>query len=169
MKLIPLTQGKFAQVDDEDFEYLNQWKWYAHKEGKSVYVQRKSMDEKGKRVNIRMHRLILGLTDPKVFGEHKDHNGLNNQRGNLRLATNAQNQCNKRKQGIYSKYLGVSRHISKSGDWSKTYWGVSLQSNGKSVLHKNFPFTPEGEISAAKAYDEAAKLHHGEFANLNFK
>jgi len=83
MKLIPLTQGKFAQVDDEDFEYLNQWKWFALKDAQTFYAAR-GIYLKG---NILMHRQLLGLTNSEVKGEHKDRNGLNNQKENLRVAT----------------------------------------------------------------------------------
>jgi hypothetical protein len=87
-KEIPLTQGKVAVVDEEDFDRLNKHKWYACKNGNTFYALRKS-NVNGKRLTILMHREILGLKpgDPGV--DHRDGNGLNNRRKNLRLASHA--------------------------------------------------------------------------------
>lgn len=94
MREIQLTRGKVALVDDADYEWLNQWKWCANKESNTFYAVRK-IKSNGRWVFIRMHRLILGLTDPKIYADHIDGNGLNNQRSNLRQATNMQNQMNR--------------------------------------------------------------------------
>jgi len=83
MKLIPLTQGKFAQVDDEDFEWLNQWKWYAAKKG-NIYCAQRNIKINGKHTAIGMHNFILN-SPPKTQIEHMDGCGLNNQRFNLRV------------------------------------------------------------------------------------
>ena len=79
MKYIPLTQNQFAIVDDEDYEWLNQWKWQSQKGGWTYYARG--------RVNGKMtymHRVILGAKDSQ-FTDHKDHNGLNNSIINIRL------------------------------------------------------------------------------------
>ena len=109
---------------------------------------------------IFMHREILGLLDSKkrtVFVDHEDYDTLNNQRFNLRKSSNAQNQMNKIPRGK-SKYLGV---------WYNRGSIVSkIRINKKQVtIGQGF----KTEEDAARAYDEMAKKHHGEFANLNFK
>lgn len=169
MKEIQLTQGKVALVDDEDFEYLNQFKWHAHKSRSTYYA--KGYD-KNTNKKIIMHRHILGLTNSKIFGDHKDGDGLNNQRTNIRIATPSQNQKNKKPSGI-SKYIGVSFHTSKSKyfskkeniikEYSNTGWMASITINGKFTYLGKF----DSEIEAAKEYNKAAEKHHGEFARLN--
>ena len=81
MKKIKLTQNKYTLVDDEDFDYLNQFNWCAHKEKYNFYAVR--TDNKLKKC-IRIHRVIMNCPDSK-FIDHKDGNGLNNQKENLRL------------------------------------------------------------------------------------
>ncbi len=104
MKLIPLTQGKFAQVDDEDYEYLNQFKWFAHKSKRTFYAEH--TDKKGK--TLKMHRVILKETNPKTEIDHEDHDGLNNQKYNLKKCVGFKN-CHNRQpdKNSSSKYKGV--------------------------------------------------------------
>ena len=156
MKFIPLTQGQFAQVDDADYESLIRFKWNADKNGLTFYAKRW---EKGK--NIKMHRQILGLTDPKIEADHEDHNGLNNQRKNLRKCTHADNVKNRTGYGK-SKYVGVKFTSSKKPQ--KKPWITQIRINGKQVHIGCFTT----EIEAARAFDKRAKEVHGEFANLNF-
>jgi len=153
MKLIPLTQGKFAQVDDHWFDYLMQWKWCANKNNTIYYAQRSEKID-GKWVAIKMHRVIM-KTPPELMVDHIDHNGLNNLEENMRNCTNKQNSANKTAYGK-SKYLGVC-YIS--------YFGASIRKNNKTFHLGHF----KTEEEAAKAYDKAAKELYGEFANLNFK
>lgn len=175
MKQIQLTKGKVTMVDNADYNWLSQWKWHAKvsKHTENFYA---AADIRGK--TVRMSRLILGLTDPKIQADHKDHDTLNNQRSNLRPATASQNNTNKRsKKGSSSKYLGVSVnnwYFGKKEDGIMIYkngprWSATIRANKKQVKLGNFPFTEEGEILAAKSYDAAAKIYHGEWANLNFK
>lgn len=154
-KLIKLTQGKFATVDEEDFESLNQKKWCAS-------VNRKGGDyaalcyENGKM--IRMHRKILGVTDSKIMVDHIDHDTLNNQRYNLRLATITQNNFNRKSlPNSTSKYRGVSWY-SRDKRW------VARIGNGGT--QKTLGWFRD-EIEAALAYNKAAIERYGEFANLN--
>lgn len=158
MKEIKLTQGKVALVDDEDFEYFNQWKWYAAKGRRTFYAQRNGYNENGKYI-IHMHREILGLTDPEIFCDHRDTDGLNNQKHNLRTATRTQNNANKKSsKSSTSSFLGVSYHKSRNN------WRATIFKDYKQIHLGSF----KTEIEAAKAYDKHALEIHGEFANLNF-
>lgn len=178
MKLIPLTRGLFAQVDDKDYEWLNKWKWNACANKKTFYAARTARLESGKRIKISMHRLILDIYEKDVHGDHIDHNTLNNQRSNLRKCTNSENRKNRRSlENSTSKYLGVhamnmkKTYMTKRGliTNEKMKYVSKIKTSIKEITLGRFDYTPEGEILAAKAYDEAAKIHHGEFANLNFK
>jgi len=71
-----------ALVDDQDYEWLNKFNWAASKCKNTFYAVKRS--KRGEKP-VRMHRLILGLTDPKILSDHEDRNGLNNQRSNLRI------------------------------------------------------------------------------------
>jgi hypothetical protein len=151
--LIPLTQGKFAIVDAEDFDRLSQYKWYAAR-GRSTYYA--TREENGR--TVRMHRQIMHA--PKgVLVDHIDHNGLYNRRRNLRLCTNAQNVYNQqaRPNGT-SKYKGVCWHKGKKK------WRARIGCSGK--LHSLGDY--KDEIEAAKVYDDKAVELFGEFACLNF-
>lgn len=182
MKLVPLTRGLFAQVDDEDYDFLMQWKWYALKGNNTYYAVRNS--KKGdvgylyhKRSIFYMHRVILGIADNKIEGDHIDHNGLNCQRINLRKCTRIENLRNKSviKKKTSSKYLGVfpikmkvTRALRKSKrtvTYTYNYFVAAVFVNKKRVFQKKY----KCEIDAAKAYDIAATKYFGEFANLNFK
>ena len=109
MKKIPLTRGLFALVDDEDFEYLNQWIWCLKGDRKrnTLYCHRAIRLENGKWSTLVMHREIMKPEKDKVV-DHIDHDGLNNQRNNLRIVTKAQNRHNSLpNRNSSSKYLGV--------------------------------------------------------------
>jgi hypothetical protein len=110
MKRIPLTQGQFALVDDEDYEWLNQWKWCAswNPDTKSFYAMRAGRARAKQFISIRMHRQILGLKrGNKLQGDHENHDTLDNQRHNLRVVTNSQNHFNTRNTKGY--YFNRSR------------------------------------------------------------
>lgn len=168
MKLIPLsTTGKhagkyFAQVDDDMYPFLIHWKWSVvfAQDVDGLFYATRGGSINGKAISVRMHRFILGITDPKIEVDHKDHNGLNNQRQNLRYGSKSQNQSNYTStKGSTSKYLGIS--------WCATYsrWVTQIRIDGKGKFIGAF----KDEIEAAKAYDRVAKEKRGEWANLNFK
>ena len=95
MKEIELTQGKVALVDDIDYEYLMQWKWYANRH-RDHFRARRTDRTNGDQKTIRMHNVIAERME--IDSEHIDHidrNPLNNQRSNLRVATRSQNQHNR--------------------------------------------------------------------------
>ncbi len=157
MKRIPLTQGKFALVDDVDFEKLSKYKWHAAKHRNTYYARRKC---KSMNYPVRMHREIMGLIykDGKQT-DHRDGNGLNNQKYNLRICSNAENARNAVKQANNtSGYKGVT--------WNKPSkkWMAQIESGGKDYNLGRFIDKTE----AAKAYDAKAKELFGEFAWLNF-
>jgi len=157
LKTIPLTQNKFVLVDDADFKLLNQWKWHAKKDRWIYYAERRDKENKDK---ISMHRQILGLKrGDGIKSDHKDRNGLNNQRYNLRTCTNAENARNKKPQiGGTSQYKGVC--------WDTTIksWRAYICYKGHQIYLGAF----DDEADAAKAYDRAAEDLFGEFAYLNF-
>lgn len=159
MKTIPLTRGKVAIIDDEDYEFLMQWKWYARMDLRTgaFYAERNSKSANSKRIKISMHRVISGVEDGKLFVDHIDRNTLNNCRYNLRIATRSQNLANREShKKCTSKYLGVCRYPHNK-------WQASIR---KDRIRINLGIF-KNEIDAALAYNNAAKIHHGEFANLN--
>lgn len=158
MKEIRLTKGQIALVDDADYDFLNQWKWCALKL-KKVYYATRAEGPKRKRIFILMHRQIMN-TPSGLQVDHIDHNGVNNQRSNLRNCTIQQNRANRTSFGS-SQYLGVS--VYKEHGVKRIKAGI--QKDGRSVHIGLF----KTEEDAAKAYDEKAREMHGEYANLNFK
>lgn len=159
MKQIALTQGKYAIVDDADYEMLMQFKWFAHKAttAKSFYAIHSGAYNNGKQKATKMHRLIMGVNDPMVHIDHKDGNGLNNQRDNLRICTKADNLRNR------PKYVGASKYKGVCYKQSNKKWVAQISVNGKPTHLGYF----NNQQDAAKAYNEAATKHHGEFALLN--
>jgi hypothetical protein len=150
---IPLTRGKFAIVDAKDYAELSKHTWFAEGAQKTYYAVRK---QNGK--SIKMHRCIL-KAPPDFVVDHIDHNGLNNRRSNLRLATFTQNcQNQKRTANKTSKYKGVHWHKQQKK------WAAAITANKK---RKHLGYF-EQEEEAAKAYDKAAKKLHADFASLNF-
>lgn len=156
MKQIPLTQGKFALVDDSDFEFLSKITWYAKKDdGTGTFYAATNGIVNGKPATILMHRMMFGF--PVLEIDHADTDGLNNQRSNLRKATKVQNQQNQKKPlpPKSSKFKGVCR--------TKHAWTASIGSNGKALYLGSF----RTEDDAARAYNAAAIRKFGEFARLN--
>lgn len=158
MRKIMLTRGMSAMVDDEDFEWLNQYKWYAGASDKKFYAVRKGRKIDGilYKIPIYMHRQILKLTrDDELMADHVNGNGLDNRRLNLRKCSYRENNINKILcfDGQSSTFRGVS-HIIEHHCW-------------KAEIDNHFigHYLTEGE--AAYYYNEQAKIRHGEFAVLN--
>lgn len=157
-KEITLTQGKISIVDDMDFEYLSDYRWYAGLHHGYWYAQTCSRGDSGKYITVRMHRKILGV-GIGVLVDHIDGDGLNNVRSNLRPATRAENSRNSRKQSNSTNdYKGITF------DARAKKWQALIRADGKSVSLGYFD-TPE---DGARAYDAAAKKCFGEFAHVNF-
>ena len=157
MKQIPLTRGYFALVDDEDFERLNLHKWRVQITPRNKYAVRQyrqpgNMD---KRIFVSMHRTILGLVNGNILDcDHKDGNGLNNQKYNLRKCTRSQNLANRRP-NVGKSLKGVHKRTRNGSVHWHTYclgkWCGSFKT----------------ELESAKAYNDHLLRHRGKFALLN--
>lgn len=160
MKKIPLTQGKFAIVDDEDYEWLSKRKWFSwERPGQSGYAVGHGKESR----NEKMHRLVAEKIWGKmaVEGKEIDHinrNGYNNSRLNLRLVSRGENQQNTSPQkNSVSKYKGVWRHKEREK------WVASIKKEGR----KHHLGLFDNEIDAAEEYDRAACYYY-EYPYLNF-
>jgi hypothetical protein len=159
MKEIKLTQGYVTLVDDDDFEYLNQFKWHvAIVRNKYIYAI-KVIKKDGKYKRIKLTNFLLNPPDGYVV-DHKDRNTLNNTRENLRICLPKENGRNisKTLKNTTSIYKGVVYH---KGNKS---WEARIKIDGKRIYLGNF----KNEEDAAMAYDKKAIELHKEFASLNF-
>jgi hypothetical protein len=157
-KEIYLTQGKVALVDDDDYEWLSMWRWFADRGSNDTFYARRN--EKGSNPKkVRMHREIVGAPG-NMEVDHIDGDGLNNQKGNLRICEKIGNAKNRRlHKNNKSGYKGVC--------WHKQHkkWYSHIKANKKYIFLGLF----DNLIDAARAYDQAAKIYHGEFAKLNLE
>ena len=153
---IPLSNGGFTLVDDEDFEWASQFKWRKHAEGYVCFGIRKR-PEKYKLVLL--HRMVNKTPDGMVT-DHINGNPLDNRRQNLRNATSSQNSQNscKYNSGTTSQFKGVCFRKDRGT------WLAEITINGRRIKIGTF----RDEIKAALAYDNAAINNFGEFARLNF-
>ena len=148
MKLISLSQGKYAKIDDEDFERVNKYKWYYSKKHGAM-IRR---EPRG--ISWMMHRFILNA--PKHLEvDHKNGDNIDNRRENIRLCTHADNMRNRKVGKNVSGYKGVRNNHGK--------WQAYINFNNKFIYLGNFYDKKE----AARKYNEAAKVYFGEFARLN--
>jgi hypothetical protein len=126
MKRIQLTKGKFAIVDDGDFEWLNQWKWFYASPG---YAARDVGGRKDKQ-RVLMHRL-LNKTKEGLVTDHINRDRLDNRKINLRSITNRQNLMNTGlKKNNKTGYIGV--------DWYKNRWVARIKVMYKGVYLGRF-------------------------------
>lgn len=159
--LLPLSKGKFAIIDEADFGLVGNTKWSITNGGGYEYAHT-SLGIDGKRVCVRLHRMIMGAKKGEVV-DHVNGNTLDNRRVNLRICTRAQNARNRHrpnmKKGKTSKFKGVM--------WEPRYnhWYSLIGFNYKQIYLGSF----KTEEMAALAYDNKAKELFGEFANPNFK
>lgn len=156
-KTIPLSQGKVALVDNEDFEFLNQWKWTCSARKHTSYAYRNVYQNSQYVQRVYMHRAILN-PPPGMQTDHINGDGLDNRRCNLRICTPSQNLANSRKRkGTTSQYKGVS--------WGQKSqcWTAAIDEGGQDVYLGHF----DDEEEAAIAYNYAARRLYGEYARLN--
>jgi hypothetical protein len=154
MMLVPVTGDLWAQVDDGDFDLVSLYRWCRFVDKHRIYARR-FWTENGRQRGQFMHSLITGL--PLV--DHVDHDGLNNQRYNLRDGSGVVNARNSRSFVGSSQFKGVSWH-KVSRKWTAQIWY-----DGR--LHGLGSFLDEEE--AARAYDQAAVENFGDHAYLNFQ
>jgi hypothetical protein len=146
--------NQVALVDDEDYEKLAKHKWFLVKNHNAFYAIRKSLTSDGRRSSIAMHQEVLDMPSKAI--DHKDRNGLNNQKHNLRLVTTKQNTINaKMYKNNKSGYKGVS--------WCR------LNKRWRAQLSCKLIGWYDSKEEAARAYDKAAKEKFGEYATLNFQ
>ena len=153
MKEIKLTNGYIALVDDLDFDLLNQWNWYGHKIGKNIYAERMTGNPQKP---VKMHTQIMNPENGMMV-DHKDLNGLNNQRHNLRICTHAQNSVN---DGLQNNNTTGFKGVS----FVRGKFHAGIKINYKRIHLGVFQTAEE----AAYAYDTAAKKYFGEYARTNF-
>jgi hypothetical protein len=157
MKEIKLTRGLFAKVDDEDYDFLMQWKWFALQCTRNTFTAARTDRTDGIQRKVTMSRVIMNTTSDMLC-DHINHDTLDNRKINLRNCTKSEN-CKNRMPIGRSKYLGVSKCINKIKYFAQIK--VCRKSIGLGYYYNQW--------AAAIAYDRAAKIYHGEFANLNFK
>lgn len=155
---IPLSKGYVAVVDDADYPLLATIKWCAKPNDGKVYACGRVGPQwkVSQRKRVLMHRLIMNAPSGTEV-DHRDGNGLNNTRDNLRFATRTQNARNRRVQPH-----GLSRFKGVYAEYGK--WVAKICANRKRRRLGTFAT----DVEAARAYDAAAKELHGGFARLNF-
>lgn len=136
-------------VDDDIVEFVSRYKW-------NVCIVRGRPYFNNSKIKTSLHRLIMGVTDSKVFVDHINGDTLNNSIGNLRISNRSQNGANRTpSKNSTSKFLGVSKH----------HKGWRVQVKKDKVVYKYGTYRTE--LEAAIVYNKWASFHHGEFANLN--
>lgn len=154
--LIPVGKSQVAIVDDEDFALVSRYKWLPQNDKHTTYAL-----HSGRKKRLLMHTLVLG-TKPGCETDHRNGNGLDNRRCNLRFATRSQNNANRKKFKTSSnRFKGVCRTVSRIGT---VRWRAIVSRGGRRYDAGSFI----DEESAARAYDRKLLELYGEFARLNF-
>ena len=156
---LELTQGEYALFDLVDLPLVAPHRWCAAWFRRNIYAITQMRDERGRQRSVRMHRLIIGVADPEVLVDHRNLDGLDNHRDNLRVATRAENGWNcPRPLRNKSGFKGVTR------DPKSSRYSAEIKVNGVTLRLGRYTCP----VEAARAYDEAARRHHGAFARTNF-
>jgi len=145
MKEIQLTQGKVAIVDDDDYEWLSLWRWCACNYGCTHYAKRNVKLPGGRWTTVFMHREILGLgPDDKLNVDHKNHEGLDNRRVNIRAVTQQENLFNREALGVswrkdrhkFRAYITVGQKQIHLGHYPTFAEALAARAAGKRKYHK---------------------------------
>lgn len=145
MAEIGLTNGGVALVDDEDFEFLSRFSWYKNSNGYAASH------------GLLMHRLVMGVSDPSIWVDHRNQERLDNRKSNIRKVTSSENQMNSnRRIDNTTGFKGVGKRYGR--------FYARIQTKEKRIFLGNFGTAEE----AAKAYDNAARKYFGEYARVNF-
>jgi len=146
MKVMPLTKGKFAIVDDKDFEWLSQWKWSLAASGNHA---RRNVTHNGKQKTIFMHQEILGIKEG-FYTDHINCNGLDNRKENLRFATKSQNSMNRNHKcrgvyrrkinGRYRVYIRVKGKSKYLGDYATQEDGLKVRREAEKTYYKEYAY-----------------------------
>ncbi len=155
---IYLGENKFTIVDPHDFYRFNYFNWCPKENGPRTYAVRLISAPHNRTRILSLHREIM-KAPPTLLVDHRNRNGLDNRRDNLRLATHSQNQCNKGK----SRSNSSSQFIGVYFEKRSSRWVAKIVLHGKRIWLGRF----KDELDAAKAYDKAAKKYHKDFARLN--
>ena len=159
MRLINLTKDQVAIVDDEDFEHLSQWSWHAwwSKNTHSYYAVRDTKKD-GRKVHFKMHRQVLGITDPHIHVDHRNSDTLDNRKSNLRTASVSQNNWNQRKhRNNTTGFKGITFHRASG------LYLAQISAHGKRT---HLGCRPTAEAAFRELYEPAVRQMHGEFGNL---
>ena len=146
---IPLTRGKFAIVDAQDAEMVQQYRWCYLSSG---YAVRHVVGSEDRRM-VLMHRELMGVTSDQLV-DHINHDGLDNRRVNLRVCTKAENQRNQRRNS-----KNTTGHKGVSYDKARGKYAACIQVDGRQITLGRFDSVDD----AVSAYEAAAKRYHGEF------
>jgi len=157
MKQIPLSRELIALVDDEDFEKVSKYKWSATSSINGVIYGARGIGGRKNHKTIYLHQFIMGMKNV----DHRDGDGLNCQRSNLRPATSTQSNRNKCRHGA-APFKGVGLEH-RTPPLKKPYRAAIVVNKRRIRLG----YFEKAEL-AASAYDNAARTYFGEFARLNF-
>lgn len=159
MICIPLTQGKHAIIDNDDWELVSKHKWCAMRsaKGNHTYAATHLRISEGKWTSLKMHRLILGVTEKTVYVDHRDGDTLNNTKSNLRTCTPTQNVLNSRVPCTNTSGLKGAFLLKRTGRWYSR-----ITHKGNRINLGTFGTAEEAHL----AYRDAANRLHGDFARL---
>lgn len=120
--IIELTRGQFAVIDDEDWPTVQGYKWTANGSHGSFYAMARF------KVDVLMHRLLLGEDNPKILVDHADNDSLNNRRDNLRRCTHAENMRNSK---VRSHSKSGVKNVSFTKVNGSMQWVATVRLDGK--------------------------------------